>query len=303
MFEFDLYETARAWGLKFDNEVKPKSKHVVIDGFRLHYLDWDNQGKKPMLLLHGGGQTAHTWDLFSLCLSNDYHIYALDQRGHGDSEWSPISDYSDKAHQKDIEGFIEYLKLDNFILIGLSMGGTNAYTYAAKHWTKLTGLVIVDIGPEILIKGKRKIRDFTMSTNRLNSIAKFVDRETKSNPRRPRQMLKHSMSHNLRKLPNGDWTWKTDRRHQKVDGNTVNLKDPVELIKKRWTYIRSIGCPTLIVRGEDTTILSQSVANRMAETIPNSKTVTISKAGHTVIGDNPPEFEARVLEFLQTLPN
>ena len=302
LLDFDLFEAAKVWGLKFERKIEPKSRHVVIDGFRLHYLDWGSRAKQPMLLLHGGGQTAHTWDFFPLCLRNEYHVYALDQRGHGDSEWSPISDYSEEAHQRDIEGFVEHLKLDKFILIGLSMGGSNAYTYAAKHWDKLAGLVIVDVGPEVIIQGRRNIRDFTVSTSQLDSIEKFVDRAAAFNPRRPREMLRRSLSHNLRQLPNGHWTWKTDRRHQTEAGTKVDLSDSPQLIEKRWGYIRSIRCPTLIVRGAETDILTQEVADRMAQIIPGARTVNISKAGHTVMGDNPPEFEARVREFLKSLP-
>lgn len=299
---FNLYEAAKVWGLEFERKIKPKSRHVIIDGFRLHYLDWGSKGKQPMLLLHGGGQTAHTWDFFSLCLRNEYHVYALDQRGHGDSEWSPISDYSDGAHQRDLEGLVEHLKLDQFVLIGLSMGGTNAYTYAASHWKRLAGLVIVDVGPEIAIQGRRNIRDFTASTSHLDSIEKFVDRAAVFNPRRPREMLRRSLSHNLRQLPDGNWTWKTDRRHQTWASSEAAFRDSPQDIQKRWEYIRNIRCPTLIVRGSETDILTQKVADRMAKIIPCSQTVNISNAGHTVMGDNPPEFEARVREFLKTLP-
>ncbi len=296
----DLFEAAKFWGLKFGKRTLPKEKDIIINGFRLHYLDWGTRGKQPMLLLHGGGQTAHSWDFFSLCMRDEYHVYALDQRGHGDSEWSPGSDYSNEAHQRDIEGFVEALKLDNFIIIGLSMGGNNAYTYAAKHWKKLAGLVILDVGPQAMSSGRRNIQAFMSAPAEEDSIEAYVERAVKFNPRRPPAMLRRSLVHNLRQLPNGKWTWKYDRR--RFENRSAGLRNSPEEIEQRWNYIRSIRCPTLIVRGAETDIFPEDTAKRMQELIPGSKFVTVSKAGHTVMGDNPPEFEARVREFLATLP-
>ena len=298
----DLYEAARLRGLKFRRKTVPKDKHIVVNGFRLHYLDWGTGGKQPMLLLHGGGQTAHSWDFFSLCLRDEYHVYALDQRGHGDSEWSPVSDYSEEAHQRDIEGFVDVLKLDNFVLIGLSMGGHNAYTYAAKHMSKVAGLVIVDIGPEIILEGRRNIHSFTSAPAELDSVEEFVERAVAFNPRRPREMLRRSLLNNLRQMPNGKWTWKTDRRRLMEAVANADIRDSQEIIERRWGHIRSIRCPSLIVRGAESDVFSQEVADGMAQIIPGARVVNVSKAGHTVMGDNPPEFEARVREFLATLP-
>ncbi len=297
----DLYEAAKVRGLKFRRKTVPKDKHIVVNGFRLHYLDWGSRGKRPMLLLHGGGQTAHSWDFFSLCLRDEYHVYALDQRGHGDSEWSPGSDYSEAAHQRDIEGFVNALKLDNFVMIGLSMGGNNSYTYAAKYWNKIAGLVIVDVGPEIILEGRRNIHNFTSAPAELDSVEEFVERAVVYNPRRPREMLRRSLLNNLRQMGNGKWTWKTDRRRLLEAGANADIRDSQEIIDRRWGYIRSIRCPTLIVRGAETDVFSQEVADRMAQLISGTKVVNVSKAGHTVMGDNPPEFEARVREFLSTL--
>src|SRR5262245_49859397 len=56
---------------------------------RFHYLDWGTRGRPPMVFLHGGGLNVHTWDLVCAALKPERHCIALDQRGHGDSEWSP----------------------------------------------------------------------------------------------------------------------------------------------------------------------------------------------------------------------
>src|SRR3972149_6168321 len=110
-----------------------QDKEARISGLKFHYLDWGVQGgeRPPMLLLHGGGQDGHSWDEFSARIRDLYHVYALDQRGHGDSDWAPDpSGYGRTHHFQDISGFVDMLSLDSFVLVGLSMGGANAIYFA-----------------------------------------------------------------------------------------------------------------------------------------------------------------------------
>jgi esterase len=112
--------------------VLPAEHDVVVGGLRLHYLDWGSARKPPLLFLHGGCLTSHTWDLVCLALRKEFRCLALDLRGHGDSEWSPTVDYGPDAHVRDIRGLIEQLDLDRPVLIGQSLGGLNAMSYAAQ---------------------------------------------------------------------------------------------------------------------------------------------------------------------------
>ena len=90
---------ARASGVVFSREAVPRDRSVSANGMRLHYLDWGPPDGPPVLLLHGFAQTCHTWDFSALWLSEQHRVIALDQRGHGDSEWAPDGDYSPEAHQ------------------------------------------------------------------------------------------------------------------------------------------------------------------------------------------------------------
>ncbi len=89
-----LYEAARQKGVPFTLENEPLDKFVQISGLKLHYLEWGNPSDPTILMLHGNSQQAHSWDFVSLPLSEHYHVIALDQRGHGDSDWAPEGDYS-----------------------------------------------------------------------------------------------------------------------------------------------------------------------------------------------------------------
>ena len=67
------------------------------------------------------------------------HCLALDQRGHGDSEWSPVMDYATESHAGDLDAFVDHLGLDRFVLVGMSLGGANALAWAGGHSRRLAG--------------------------------------------------------------------------------------------------------------------------------------------------------------------
>ena len=99
---------------------------VTTPEVRLRYLEWGDAGAMPLLLLHGIGQTAHTWAYFATAMQDHFRVLAIDQRGHGDSGWAPDGDYSPAAHGRDLDALILQLKLEEFALVGFSMGGGKA---------------------------------------------------------------------------------------------------------------------------------------------------------------------------------
>src|SRR5438309_10703597 len=129
------------------NLLQPLSRHLAVNGLRLHVLDWGGGDRTPLLLRHGFTGHAHAWDTLRLALQPHFHVYALDQRGHGDSD--PADVYNAVVAFDDLSGVIDQLDLRSPILVGLSMGGRNAMYYTAKRPDDVARLVIVDIGPEI----------------------------------------------------------------------------------------------------------------------------------------------------------
>ena len=268
-----------------------QDKKIVVGKMRLHYLDWGTEGKQTVLLLHGGSQSAHSWDEFSRATRHDYHVVALDQRGHGDSSWSKYGIYTLKAHLRDIGGFVRALDLKKIILVGLSMGGRNSIAYAGIHPERIDRLVIVDVGPEIMKKGIENIRRFVSRADILPTREAFVERAHQFNPLRSIEQLRDRLSWHLRQLPDGQWTWKYDRRFRNRRSAEAGQDD-------LWSYVRRIKAPTLLVRGALSDILSPAAAKRLQKAIPGSSLVVIERAGHTVAGDNPPAFAAAVRSFL-----
>src|SRR5215469_747781 len=286
-------------GLKPPRVVLPESGDLIVDGFRLHYLDWGNAGAAgTILFLHGGGLNAHTWDVVSLMLRDRYRCVALDQRGHGDSEWSPGSDYGMESHLRDIEGFATQMKLRRPVLVGQSMGGINSINYASRHSGEMAGLVVVDVGPEIIPAGGARIRDF-IAAPQLDSPEDFLKRATQFNPLRDPRILRRSLYYNLRQLANGKWTWKHDTRRAAEALTNDMAAAAARRAEQLWKAVPQIKCPTLVVRGVLSDVISDEQAEKFARTLPNGRLVRVEKAGHNVQGDNPAGLLAVLEPFLK----
>lgn len=293
-----LHDAARAMGVQFANDNAPQDKFVTANGMRFHYLEWGGAANPPMLLLHGFAQTCHSWDFVALGFSDDYRVIVLDQRGHGDSDWATDGDYSPETQQNDISAVVREIGLEDFTLMGLSMGGRNSFTYAANNPDRVRALVIVDAGPQNMQQGTQNIRNFVQQDDELDSVDAFVERVLKYNPRRAPEQIRGSIMHNLKQLPNGKWTWKYDKRLRRP-GRRMG-SDP-ETEKRLWGYLAALQCPTLLVRGGASDIIAMDTADKMHAVIPNSQLATIEGAGHLVMGDSPAGFQRAVTEFLAGL--
>ena len=293
-----LHDAARAMGVRFANDNAPQDKFVTANGMRFHYLEWGSAANPPMLLLHGFAQTCHSWDFVALGFSDDYRVIVLDQRGHGDSDWAADGDYSPETQQNDISAIVREIGLEDFTLMGLSMGGRNSFTYAANNPDRVRALVIVDAGPQNMQQGTQNIRNFVQQDDELDSVDAFVERVLKYNPRRAPEQIRGSIMHNLKQIPNGKWTWKYDKRLRRP-GRRMG-SDP-ETEKRLWGYLEALQCPTLLVRGGASDIIAMDTAEKMRNVIPNSQLATIEGAGHLVMGDSPAGFQRAVTEFLAGL--
>ncbi|MBV8774547.1 MAG: alpha/beta hydrolase [Deltaproteobacteria bacterium] len=273
----------------------PEDCQAIIGSMRFHYLDWGGGGP-PILFLHGGGLNAHTWDLVCVMLRDHYHCIALDQRGHGDSEWSPVVDYAVESQLGDIEGFIQRLQLANPVLVGQSMGGLNSMAYGVRHSREMRGLVVVDVGPEINPAGTQRIREFA-STPELDSPDAFLERAVKFNPLRNAAILKRSLSYNLRQTPTGRWALKHDQRRGTEEYTRVSNAQRERLAQQ----VSKISCPTLIVRGALSDVLTDDAADRFARSLSHGRWVRVEKAGHNVQGDNPRGLLELLLPFMREI--
>ncbi len=293
-FRIHLEMTASTAGVHLPEIVLPDSRHLLLGRMRFHYLDWGTAGRPPVVFLHGGGLNAHTWDVVCAALRREHHCVALDQRGHGESEWSPEMDYRIESHVADLEAFFDALAIGRCVLVGMSLGGANALAWAGRHSRRLAGLVLVDVGPETRAEGVRKIAAFTSEATPLDSVEQFVERALAFNPRRNRELLRRSLLHNLRRMPDGRYMWKYDQRHR-------GRVDPEAQAHRReilWAAVDTVDCPTLVVRGAQSDVFHDEDAEKLAGRLRRARWVRVEGAGHTVQGDNPAGLLMHIREFL-----
>ncbi len=298
---------AKAAGLQPRAFVQPTDHEVRLNGIRFHYLDWGNPDLPHVVLLHGGSLTAHTWDMAALLLRDRYHLVALDQRGHGDTEWTPDSQLGEDNGAlmlEDTRQFIEHLGYERLSLVGMSMGGMNTIRYAARYPGGLDAIGIVDVAPETMREGQIEMEQFRQETETLSAFDDFLNRAIRFMPHRPVAHLRYSLTHSLKQTPDG-WTWKQDhRRRPQADTSPAEL----EAARKRnaealWADVKAISLPTLLFRGENSKILSAEVAERTVAAMPDARLVVIPRATHNVHSDNPKDFAAALDAFLsEVLP-
>jgi pimeloyl-ACP methyl ester carboxylesterase len=305
-----LHAAAVSWGIPVDKtEIDWRDETVQLGELKIHYLDWGAEEKPPMLLLHGGMQSSHSWDLIAVLLKRDYHVVAMDLRGHGDSDWA--DDYSHAATMGDVARLVDHLGWQRLSLMGLSMGGLAAMNYAAEHSDRIERLVIVDVGPELNAGGVGRIVQFGRGPSELDSVEEFVQRAVEYNPHRKAEQLRYSLTHNLRRLPNGKWTWKHDQRLSRRPPETAQREAKAggepsgryHNFTDLWERLRRIECPTLVVRGGDSDVFAEATGLRMVELLTQGRFVTVPDAGHTVPQDNPTGFLAAVRPFLENAPS
>ncbi|HEU4370923.1 MAG TPA: alpha/beta hydrolase [Methylomirabilota bacterium] len=265
-----------------------------LRGRRFHYTEWGRPTAPPVVLLHGITGHARTWDDEAALLAERFRVLALDQRGHGDSDPAPDADYADAALLGDLEAFVEALDLRRLAIVALSLGGRVGINYAGRHRERVERLVVVDIGPEIAPAGRARVGALMATApERFATLDQVVAHMRANNPRYTEAMLRHRARHAVRPLPDGGFTWKYDRALRDAV-RQGRLRVPADL----WPQWRAIQCPTLLVRGAESDVLSDETAKRMVDELPAARLVVVPGAGHTVPGDQPAAFQSLLREFL-----
>ena len=256
----------------------PESRTVTIGDLQLHYLDWGNAAAPPLVCVHGYTGSADAFNGFARHFLDRFHIVALDVRGHGESRWSPSGAYTYRDQAGDLAAFAEQLELDRFILLGTSMGGVIAMTYAMEHCQRLRALVLNDIGPDAE-PGSQRITQ--MVGSRPDAFATLDDAMAYRREASPIVAGRGVADQRelalgvLRQRPDGKWGWKLDPAyiHQRVERGAPARPN-------LWPALAQLACPTLVVWGTASDVLSEAQARRMVETLPKGELLAIAGVGH-----------------------
>jgi pimeloyl-ACP methyl ester carboxylesterase len=257
---------------------QPTSKFLTANGLRLHYLEWGGSDAPPIVCVHGYTSSAEAFNAPSRHFQDRFRILAPDVRGHGESAWSPAGAYQYTDQVGDLVALVDQLGLPPFVLIGTSMGGIIAMTYAAERADRLRGLVINDIGPDPE-PGSQRITGLVGSRP-----ASFASLDAAMSYRRHVSPIVAGRSLEdqrelalgvLRQRPDGSWGWKIDPAY--IEQRVARGAPPRPLL---WPGLATLPIPTLVVWGTDSDVLSEAQATRMVETLPRGGLVAIRNVGH-----------------------
>jgi len=304
--EYVLHVTANDWsgdgGRGFqccwtNGEVKVSVKSaaaytdrfVTVNGLRIHYLDWGNESKPPFIMLHGISRVAHQFDHLAPQFKDDYHVMAIDMRGHGDSDWSPEGAYLVEDYVKDLEAFVDQLNLRGLTLLGNSTGGRVVQVYAGLHPDRVARLISEDVGPErpneIASAFARQVeqeKDGWASEDELLASLK------RSNAKTPEDILRAYAHFGSKRREDGRVVWKRDP-------NLAKGFVATEL----WQFVSKINCPTIYILGGASRIVPPETQQKLKATIPGVQVVVIPGTGHYPDQEATAEFLRIVRTFLK----
>ncbi len=290
-----LRVSAADLGVRHAESTRYASCGLIMRHLRFHYLEWGEPASAPVLLLHGGHQSAHSWDLVSLALADRFHLYALDQRGHGDSEWAKDKNYDTEAMTEDALEFVSRMGLDAPIVMGHSMGGLVALSMMKRQPQLMRAAVIVDVGPEVSPAGGEIIRNFVRHNVEFTDLEEFVESVRRYDPFRSREHIERTTRYNMIRRVDGTYVSKCDIRLERP-------QDAVEAEPVPDAFslddAGAVPCPTLIVRGEESMVLEASAGERFAAALPQGQIVTVPRCGHNVHSQNTVGFLEAVAPFL-----
>ncbi|MCP4904614.1 MAG: alpha/beta hydrolase [bacterium] len=280
----------------------PTSHRVKAShGLELHVLEWSGEGV-PLVLLHGHGNEAHLWDDFVPSVAEHYRVLAVDQRGHGDSDWDVEGRYDAETMADDLEALLDHFGIDRFVLIGFSMGGRVSMTFGGRHPERLAGLVLVDIAPELDARGIARIGN-EMSEQRapvFTSIEEYARMLSLNYPAGQPAALHRMAQFGLRQRDDGLFELKMDPklRSERPDDKAARTQEEL-FAQQQWDALAKLPCPTLVIRGAASDILSPDIADRMVDEVLQKGTLAVvAQAAHSVATDNPEGFREAVCAFV-----
>ena len=290
--------------------VGPASRFYVSQRLRLHYVDWGNESKPLLVLVHGGRDHARSWDQVALALRHDWHVVAPDLRGHGDSAWAIGSTYALTDFVLDLAQLIEALGESPVTVVAHSLGGAISLQYAGVFPEKVAKLVAIEgLGPppEVLVRirdvpGWKRLRDWVEQMQGLAgrkprhypSIDAAAKRMLEENSFLSEAQARHLTIHGVTRNEDGSYSWKFDNYTRGFAPARFSEEEIVELRRRT-------ACPVLLVRGTESWASDPEKDGR-AEPFRNARVVNVEGAGHWVHHDRFEEFVRVVRRFLSEQP-
>ena len=276
-------------------------RFAVADGVELRGDAWGAPDALPVVLLHGGGQTRHSWSGAAAAIAaRGWYAISLDLRGHGESDWSPDGRYGFERFTEDTLIVARSLSRPP-VLVGASLGGVSSLLAEGEtEGSVAAGLVLVDVTPRMEREGVQRIMDFmTHKPEGFDSLEEAADAIARYRNHRSRPKDLSGLAKNLKQGDDGRWHWHWDPAFIQGGGSVSETEphDPGRLL----AAAKRLTIPTLLVRGKESDVVSLQGADEFQQAVPHAKFADVSGAGHMVAGDRNDAFTQAVLDFLASL--
>ncbi len=275
-------------------------KFEIYPNFFIVADTFGNPEDKPVVFLHGGGQTRHSWgDTAKIIAKNGYYALALDARGHGDSSWSASGDYNIEDLGNDLREVIKQIG-KNPAIIGASMGGLTSLIAEGEASNSISSaIILVDIAPKTEQKGIERIFAF-MSSNKhgFASMEEAAESVSAYLPNRTKPKDHSRLEKNLRLREDGRYYWHWDMKMLEL-WKSITPDQQIKNESRMYQAAKNLKVPTMIVRGGMSDVVSEKVMAEFLDEVPHVRSVNVSDAGHMVAGDSNHAFTNAVLDFLK----
>jgi pimeloyl-ACP methyl ester carboxylesterase len=282
------------------------SKYIDVGdqhGLALAVTEWSRRGM-PCVLLHGLGDAACVWNHLAYSIIPNFRIVALDLRGHGNSDWDPEARYDSETFAADLTTLATVFGFERMILVGHSVGAAAAIRFAANNAGRVAGLVIVDFGPELDQAGVDGIvRTFVTMPRCFASPEDYTQWLIARRPLGDPNLLRQFARGSLRPSPLCGWELKVDAAlATSSEISSLSPSNGRYCLPGLWPALKRIKCPSLVIRGNGSSVFPYDVAVRMVDqALPAGRFASIESAGHAVMMDNPGAFAGSVRGFLDGL--
>ena len=283
-----------------------KVEFVGSEGNRI-VADRYGTGGRPVIMLHGGGQTRHSWDAASERIAALGHVvYSIDQRGHGESEWVPSGNYAFSDYARDLVVVAEEILAitgERPVVVGASLGGLASMLAEGRVSPgALAAIVLVDVTPRMDLGGIAKILGFMGDRveEGFGSVEEAADAIAAYLPNRKRPSDLSGLSKNLRQHDDGRYRWHWDPKF--IAAKTASGEGHAALVEREMvTAAKALTVPVLLVRGRNSELVSEEHVAEFRELVPHADYIDIHGAGHMVAGDRNDVFADAVEKFLLRL--
>ncbi|WP_198968725.1 alpha/beta fold hydrolase [Xylophilus sp. ASV27] len=279
---------------------RPKLAWTGAHGNRLCGDSWGDPSAPPVVLLHGGGQTRHSWRRTALSLAQaGYHAVAYDARGHGDSDWVPSGDYGDAAMAQDLacvlRGIAGAGAAARPVLIGASMGGITGLVATGEAVVQAAALILADVLHTTAPAGFERVRGFmTRHAQGFASLQEAADAiGAYQGARAHRRRSPAGLAKNLRQGADGRLYWHWDPRF--LDGR----EDLAARARRLAQCARRLAVPTLLVRGAHSDVVTDEAVREFLALCPRASHVDVPGAGHMLTGDDNDAFGQMAIGFIR----